>query len=228
MSRRRIGILGGTFDPIHLGHTGVARAACQAIDPMRLVIIPANITPHRPQPIASSFHRFAMAALVVGEHPGWSVSDQELRIEEASYTSLTLKRFLARGYRPTELFFLLGADAFAEIGTWNDYPGILDAAHFVVVSRPGAPVDELPRRLPALAARMVASPLTEAVERTPSVILIDADTPDVSSTAIRRNRAEGRSVAGLVDRTVQQHIEQHGLYGAAVPGRRRSDESAGS
>lgn len=228
MSKRRIGILGGTFDPIHLGHTDVARAACAAIDPMRLVIIPSSIPPHRPQPLASSYHRFAMAALVVAAHQGWSVSDLELRVEQPSYTWSTLQRFHERGYSPSELFFLLGADAFAEIVTWKHYPDILDAAHFVVVSRPGSPVAELPARLPSLATRMVRPPLSEAGESQPSIILIDAETTDVSATAIRRHRAEGRPIAGMVDRGVQQHIEQHGLYSAKVPGRRGSDDRADS
>ena len=228
MSKRRIGILGGTFDPFHRGHSDVTQAACGVIDPMRVVVIPANVTPHRPQPVASAFHRFAMAALVVADHPGWSVSDQELRIDEPSYTSTTLRRFHERGYSPAELFFLLGADAFADIENWKDFPELLDLAHFVVVSRPGSPAGELPGRMPALASRMVRPPLNGAAEGTPSIILIDADTADVSSTAIRRARAEGRSIAGMVDRCVQQHIEQHGLYTPTSPGRRGSDEGLGS
>lgn len=227
MSRRRIGILGGTFDPIHRGHTDVAEAACRWIDPMRLVLIPANIPPHRPQPEASAFHRFAMAALVVSSHPGWSVSDLELRIDTPSYTSTTLQRFHGRGYNASELFFLIGADAFADIASWKDYPLILDGAHFVVVSRPGSPAGELPQRLPSLTPRMVRPPLDAITEATPSIILIDADTADVSSTAIRRCRAEGRPIAGMVDRSVQQHIEQHGLYTSEVPGRRGYDGEAG-
>ena len=76
---RRIGILGGTFDPIHRGHTDLAQAAADALAFTRLLIIPANIPPHRPQPYASSYHRFAMAALAVAGRPGWRLSDIELR-----------------------------------------------------------------------------------------------------------------------------------------------------
>jgi nicotinate-nucleotide adenylyltransferase len=224
MIRRRIGLLGGTFDPIHRGHTDLAEAVCRVIEPLRLMILPANLPPHRPQPVASPYHRFAMAALVVASHPGWSVSDLELRTEAPSYTSATLRRFHERGYSPTELFFLLGADAFADIPAWKDYPALLDASHFVVVSRPGTPAGELPARMPELASRMVRPPLNSASEHTPSIILIDADTADVASTAIRQARAAGRSIAGMVERSVQQHIEQHGLYTTNVPGRRGSDE----
>src|SRR3990172_6732894 len=147
MSRRRIGILGGTFDPIHRGHTDVAEAACRSIDPLRLVLIPANIPPHRPQPQASAFHRFAMAALVVSSHPGWSVSDLELRIDTPSYTSTTLQRFHGRGYNASELFFLIGAAAFAAIASWKDYPLLLPLAHFLVFSPP--PLPALPCGLPS-------------------------------------------------------------------------------
>jgi nicotinate-nucleotide adenylyltransferase len=228
MSTRRIGILGGTFDPIHRGHTDLAQAAGDALAFTRLLLIPASIPPHRPQPFASSYHRFAMAALAVAMRPGWSVSDLELRSDTPSYTSTTLSRFHERGYLPTELFFLIGADAFAEIAAWKDYPRILDAAHFVVVSRPGCPAGELPHRLPLLAPRMIWAPLDDFVDLEPSIILIEAETSEVSSTLIRRRRAEHQSIAGMVDPSVQQHIEQHGLYTPTIPGRRHNDERQAS
>jgi nicotinate-nucleotide adenylyltransferase len=224
MRARRIGILGGMFDPIHRGHTDAAEAARDALDLTRLLVIPAHIPPHRPQPFASSYHRFAMAALAVSSRAGWGVSDQELRHAAPSYTSATLRRFHDRGYAASELFFLIGADALADIASWKDYPAILGWAHFVAVSRPGSPVDELPRRLPSLASRMVWTPPGEITQTEPSIILIHAETADVSSTAIRRHRAEGRPVTGMVDPGVQQHIEQHGLYTPTVPGRRPHDE----
>ena len=223
MSTPRIGILGGTFDPIHRGHTELAQAASTALALTRLIVVPANIPPHRPQPCASSYHRFAMAALAVAGRSGWRLSDLELRTEAPSYTTTTLRRFHERGYMATELFFLIGADAFTDITAWKDFPAILDAAHFVVVSRPGCLVSELPRRLPQLAPRMIQPPLAEGAAVDPSIILIDAETPNVSSTAIRRCRAEHQSIAGMVDASVQQHIEQHGLYTPMVPGRRHDD-----
>ena len=223
MSARRIGILGGTFDPIHCGHLDVADAAARELRLARMFVIPSNIPPHRPQPFASAYHRFAMVAFAVAERPGWRAADLELRSGTPSFTSSTLDRFRERGYSPSELFFVIGADAFADIGTWRDYPKILDAAHFVVVSRPGASVHDLPRRLPLLASRMIRSPLDELSQIEPLIILIDAPTADVSSTTIRRSRAAGESIAGMVPASVQQHIEQHGLYSSTIPGRRASD-----
>ena len=220
---RRIGILGGSFDPIHNGHVDLGVVAQQALDLTRIFVIPSHIPPHRPQPIASSFHRFAMAAMAVAGRPGWRVADLELRFGAPSYTTGTLQRFRERGYAPSDLFFVIGADAFSEIGSWRDYPNILDAAHFAVVSRPGYPVKELAHRLPELANRMAQPPIDRWTAMDPMILLIDTPTADVSSTAIRRRLAEGQPIAGLVPPSVQQHIEQQGLYISTLPGRRGSD-----
>jgi nicotinate-nucleotide adenylyltransferase len=223
-ARRRIGVFGGTFDPIHRGHIDIACAAEAALDLARLFVIPASVPPHRPQPLASSFHRFAMVALSMLERPRWRASDLELRSGGRSYTSATLEQFHARGYSPQELFFVIGADAFVEIGTWKDYPGILEMAHFAVVSRPGCQVTQLPARHPLLEPRMVQPPFAGSSEGQPSIILIDAPTADVSATTIRDRRNRGQPITGMVDPAVEQHIEQHGLYTSIVPGRRGSDQ----
>jgi len=194
MIARRIGLLGGTFDPIHYGHVETGVAAAYALDLTELFVIPASLPPHRSEPCASAFHRFAMVAMAVAGRPGWRASDLEvLAPQSPSFTSGTLRSFVDHGCRPTELFFIVGADAFSEIATWRDYPAILDLAHFAVVSRPGAAASQLRDRLPALASRMVAPAGVESAEQT-VIILIEAPTPDVSSTAML------------------QHIEQHKLY----------------
>ncbi len=211
----RTGILGGTFDPIHCGHLDIGAAAQRAVGLSRLVLIPSSTPPHREPAVASGYHRFAMAAMAVAGQPGWSVSDLELTSNATSYTATTLQKLLDGGYAPGDLFFVIGADAFAEIATWRDYPRILDRAHFVVVSRPGWPVQTLPKRLPELAPRMHHAPIDTA-GRPPMIILIDAPTADVSSTAIRGRLLAGESIAGLVDPRVQQHIEQHGLYSTKI------------
>ena len=164
-----------------------------------------------------------MTAIAVSGLDGWTASDLELRMPPPSFTSNTLKQFHDRGYRPAELFFILGADAFAEIGIWRDYPQILDAAHFAVIARPGHAVKELRQRLPMLASRMTQSVGTEGETAPTSIFLIDAATTDVSSSAIRSARAGGVSIAGMVPAGVQQHIEQHGLYMPMPPGRRALD-----
>jgi len=181
------------------------------------------VPPHRPQPLASAYHRFAMVAIAAQERPGWRAADIELRFDAPSYTSRTLMRFHDRGYEPTQLFFIIGADAFAEIASWRDYPAILDAAHFAVVSRPGFPAFEMPERLPRLSGRMATTAIDALNSPNPVVVLIDATTADVSATGIRGRLALGESIEGLVPPRVQQHIEQHGLYSSMIPGRRASD-----
>ncbi len=220
---RRVGILGGSFDPIHCGHLEIGRAAESMLNLARIYVIPAHVPPHRPHAFASAFHRFAMTSIAVADQPNWRASDLELRHEGPSYTTLTLRQFHQRGYPPSELFFIVGADAFMEIASWRDYPKILDWTHFAVVSRPGHPAGALRYKLPALASRMSQPPIEPLAEMDPLIILIDAPTPDVSSTAIRQHRADGQPIDGMVTPAVQHHIEQHGLYASGTPGRRRSD-----
>jgi nicotinate-nucleotide adenylyltransferase len=229
--RRRTGIMGGTFDPIHSGHRDLALAAESAIELTELFLIPVSVPPHRPQPVVSSYHRFTMTALSAAGHPRWRACDLELRSTTPSYTSATLSKFRENGYAPSELFFIIGADAFAEIESWRDFPTILEHANFAVVSRPGWAVDALPPRLPFLSSRVTRSPHAISVGDRPRIILIDAPTADVSSTAIRARRAAGQSIAGMVDPRVEQHIEQHGLYSESgtdgCEQERSSDSAAG-
>jgi nicotinate-nucleotide adenylyltransferase len=210
---RRVGILGGTFDPIHVGHIETALAARKALRLDPVIVMPARFPPHRVQgPSASTFHRFAMAALAINGEPGLTVSDEELCSDGPSYTALTLERLSARGLRPSQIFFITGADAFAEIETWYRYPAVLDLANFVVVSRPGAPAGAIADRLPRLRSRTRTAEQA-AVQTEPGIYLLDATTPDVSSSDIRRRLRDGQPVAGLVPEAVGTYIARHGLYG---------------
>ncbi len=221
--KRRVGILGGTFDPIHCGHLDLGAAVQRALELTSLLVVPANVPPHRPPPIASSFHRFGMVALAVAGRPGWEASDLELLHDMPSYTAATLQRLHERGFHPRELFFVIGADAFLEIRSWKNYPGILESAQFAVVSRPGCAVDALPGRLPDLAPRMTTTSGDAVVDGHASIFLINAPTADVSSTAIRQRRLAGQSISGLVPPGVEQHIEQHGLYTSMAAEQREHD-----
>lgn len=210
MTSRRLGILGGTFDPVHCGHLDAASAADAVLGLTELWLVPTHLPPHRPPAAASSYHRFAMAAMAVAGRPHWQASDLELRGAARSFTASTLEQLGAAGYAGTEIFWIVGADAFADIASWKDYPELVERAHFVVISRPGLSALDLPRRLAALAPRMVIPPPVEVIR--PAIFLIDAATAKVSSTDIRERRRDGRSIAGLVPPAVQQHIEQHALY----------------
>jgi nicotinate-nucleotide adenylyltransferase len=224
---RRVGILGGTFDPIHCGHLDAGAAAEAALGLTGLLVIPSHVPPHRPPPVASSYHRFAMVSLAVAGRAGWQASDLELRDSARSFTFATLQKLHGQGFAPAELFFVIGADAFADIMNWVNYPAILDYAHFAVVTRPGHRIADALLQLPALAGRMVRPPVDSSTGA-PLIILLDAPTPDVSSTAIRERRARGESIAGLVPDSVRQHIEQHELYLAAPAERPESDSAPAS
>ena len=229
----RIGILGGTFDPVHTGHVDTALAAHRALALDRVLVMPSGTPPHRASPPAASrFHRFAMAALAVTGLPGLTVSDLEIGHTGPCYTFDTLARVHATGLGAAQIFFITGADAFAEIATWSRYPQVLEMAHFVVVSRPGHPATALPGRVPELAARMVqpAAPAStpddgpaqdgDVADNRLKVVLVDAPTPDVSSTEVRRRLAAGESITDLVPTDVETYIGQHGLYSRGDAGAR--------
>ena len=195
-----IGLLGGTFDPIHVGHLDVARAARSALGLDAVWLVPARTPPHRRPPHVSAAHRFAMAALAIQAEPGVLVSDLEMDADGPSFTTATLDRLEARGWDLRRFCFVIGADAFREIELWKDYPRLLDRCHFAVVSRRGIPATDLRRILPSLAARMVeASASAEppagrsngASDVQASILLIDAPTSPVSSTDVRQAIANG-------------------------------------
>jgi nicotinate-nucleotide adenylyltransferase len=216
----RLGVLGGTFDPIHQGHLDAATAAAEALRLSSVLLVPAGTPPHRADaPVASSWHRFAMAALAAAMRPELKVSDIELRRGGPSYTAGTLAALHREGWGPLQLFFITGADAFAEIASWHDYPTVLNGARFVVVTRPGVPAASLRQVLPDLAERMLevrpgsgAAPAPARQPCLPAVFLVDAPTADVSSSDIRQRLASGRPIAGLVPPAVEAHILRHDLY----------------
>jgi len=206
----RLGLFGGTFDPIHQGHLDVAEAARRALQLSCVWVVPARVPPHRRAPAASAAHRFAMAAIACANAPGLLLSDLEMEDATPSYTEGTLDRLPSLGVNVGTLFLVTGADAFRDIQTWKGFPGILDRCHFVVVSRPGHSAPELRKQLPALASRMVDA--GREMGTTPSVILVDARTAPVSSTDIRRRLLAGEAVDDLVGPGVAAYIEKHGLY----------------
>lgn len=223
----RLGILGGTFDPIHFGHLDAAEAAHAALRLDQVRFIPSHDPPHRPvDPHASAFHRFALVALAIDGRSGWHLSDAEVTREGPSYTIDTLRRLHAEGWRPLQLFFILGADAFAEIAAWREFPAVVDQAHFVVIARPGTTLEAAVARTPALRARVRTPDASGDGGGDPRIFLVEARTRDVSSTAIRTRLAAGRPIDDLVPASVARHIAAHDLYDAGA--RRRDGDSVGA
>jgi nicotinate-nucleotide adenylyltransferase len=200
-----LGLLGGTFDPVHHGHLAAADAAQQSLNLDTVMLIPSHVPPHRQDPVgATSEDRYEMAALAAAERPGWSASRIEVDRNGPSYTYDTLVQLGETLSVGSQFFFILGADAFAEITTWSRYPAVLDLAHFVVVSRPGITLDSLRERVPS-AFGLRPSAKTR-------VILVEATTPDISSTDIRRRVRAGQNLSHLVPDSVARYITTHRLY----------------
>ena len=211
----RIGVLGGTFDPIHFGHLDAAEAARTALRLDQVCVLPSHDPPHRTaSPLASAFHRFALAALAVQDLPGYRVSDMELTRSGHSYTADSLRALHATGWTPSQIFFILGADAFAEIATWREFPAVLDGAHYVVVARPGTRLEDAAARTPALRDRLQGVGDAIPADGKTRVILIEARTRDISSTMIRARVMARQPIDDLVPAAVARHIVIHHLYGA--------------
>lgn len=215
---RRLGLLGGTFDPIHYGHLDAGDAARKALALDEVRVIPSHDPPHRPNdPFATAFHRFALVALAIDGRPGFRASDVELAREGLSYTIDTLRALHDEGWQPAQLFFIIGADAFAEIATWRSYPSVLDAAHFVVIARPGTGLDGALGRIPQLRPRIrdaAAGAGVQSAAAGTGVFPVEARTRDVSSTTIRSRISQRQPIDDLVPAAVARHIQAHHLYTA--------------
>ena len=213
----RIGLLGGSFNPIHRGHLAVARAARAALHLDRIVLVPSARPPHKSSSLASAEDRFAMASLAAADPvfagAGFEVSDVELTRTGPSFTIDTLRWFRERD-PAAELFFVVGADSVPELKTWRDARELFRLARFAVAARPG---HDLEGDLAALARDLGAEAAQGLRER---VVPIEPD--PLSATEIRRRLRDGDSIEGLVPDAVRRYIHERGLYGARMlpaPGR---------
>jgi len=194
----KLGLVGGTFDPVHVGHIAVAEAAadCAALD--RVLLIPSNVPPHRSPALASAADRLEMTRLAAAGHPRLEVSDIELRRPGPSYTVDTLRQLKTE--RPQdELYLVLGWDAARDIGAWRSPAELMHLAGLVIVTRPG-----YPRPSPAQ--------LAEAGIDAARAVICDAPTPDVESTDVRRLIEEGGSLERVLHPAVEIYIRDRGLY----------------
>jgi nicotinate-nucleotide adenylyltransferase len=211
----RLGILGGTFDPIHYGHLRLAEEVGETLNLEHIYLIPAALPPHKGRKNISAFeHRLEMTRIASAESPRLKVLDIEARRQGFSYSIETLKSFHAMYPPDLDLHFVLGMDAFLEIETWKDFRSLFNYAHFVVIQRPGFPSDILGSFLPTLgvsfekkdpANRFVAPSGYE-------VILMEATLMDISSTKIREKVAGGKSIRFLVPEAVRCYIKNNSLY----------------
>ena len=221
----RLGVLGGTLDPVHAGHLAAAHAAARALSLDTVWLLPSHVPAHKASPHASPWHRFAMAALAAADDELLTVSDLELARPGPTFTWDTLQALAAEGFATSQIFFITGADAFAGIETWRRFPEVLDAGNFVVVTRPGHVVPEGVRTHPAVTPRLRPAGASQADTHSfrpdsCGIWLVEAETPDVSSTDIRQRILDGKGVGTDVPASVAAHIRRHGLY-TRLPAARR-------
>jgi len=213
----RIGVYGGTFDPIHNGHFRIAEALIGAFDLDRLLLVPAFVPPHkRGQAISSAYHRMAMLALASANAPRILVSTIELDAPSRPYTIETLGR-LQTQYPGARLFFVMGSDSFRDVTMWREHERILSEYDVIVSMRPGSggvdPAGHLADRLKALVVdlRGAVSPSAEDLS-TKRIFLTDYVSVDVSSTGIREMVARGEDVSALIPPAVEGYVRKYGLY----------------
>lgn len=213
LGARRIGLLGGTFNPVHIGHL---RAALEVVEFLRLDelrLVPSARPPHRETPQVSAEQRLAMVALAVADEPALSVDDRELRRDKPSYTVDTLESLRAELAADDQVFLLLGWDAFCGLPSWHRWQELLDHCHLLVLQRPDAD-SEAPEALrDLLAARSVSDPLVLAGPGG-QISFIWQNPLAISATQIRQLLAVGRSVRFLLPDAVLAYIHAHGLYRA--------------
>ncbi len=199
----KLGILGGTFDPIHCGHLAIARAALERLGLDRIVFIPAGrpwLKTAAERRITDSAHRLAMVELAVVRIPDFTISTIDVDRPGPTYTIDTLVELLRQGVGDTELYLILGMDSVRELRRWRQPERIFDLATVVAVSRPlvdDLSADEIARTFPAARGRVIA--LRGPLMRT-------------SATDIRDRVADGRPITGLAPEAVIGYIREHRLY----------------
>jgi nicotinate-nucleotide adenylyltransferase len=205
-SSRRIGLFGGSFDPIHNGHLIIARAIAERVDLERVILLPSKRPPHKQaERLADADHRAEMVKLAIQGEPLFEFSDFDLAREGPSYTIDTVMHFRQRRGAEIELCWIIGADSLSELGTWRRVGELVDACRIITAARPGS-TDIQWQHFGTLLNEEQIARLKAGVLETPEI--------DISSTDIRHRLADGRSIRYLVPESTQQYIQEHHLYRA--------------
>lgn len=214
-----LGLLGGTFNPVHYGHLRAAEEVRQRLALDGIVFVPAGAPPLKEEALASAAERYEMVRLAIAGNPAFGISDVETAREGKSYTVDTIEA-LSREHPGERLLFILGVDAFMDVPYWKEPQRLLGSADFVVIRRPGFPFARLGGSRLVRVERSLLNSLDRAeVERhearlpggrTATLLAIDA--LDISATAIRNHICEGRSARYLLPENVESYIMSKGLY----------------
>ena len=201
VNHKKLGIMGGTFDPIHNGHMETAEFVYQQMGLEKVVFIPANIAPHKiGMEFAAAEHRYQMTVLATQDSPHFCVSDMEIRRKGISYTYDTVATLKEKYGTEYDLYFIIGADSVAKLDTWTKVRDIMGICTFVAATRPGfvTTVDKVIEYFGELGKTRIQWLNTPGL--------------DISATDIRQRVREKRSIKGLVPVAVEQYIYQEGLY----------------
>ena len=227
-----IGLFGGTFDPVHLGHLALAKTAMQQYKLHRIYFVPANIPPHKQrQPLSPFLHRFAMLALATAQDKAFvpslleapaedSVQARKDRQEKPNYTIDTMRRLKQSFKSSDKLFFLIGMDAFCDIAKWHQAEALFQECEFVVANRPGYSLADVANALPeSLRPRPEVTKPFQKHAATGDLVLKGATIhllgdlhQPASATAIRQAAAAGQPLGRFVDASVADYIKKMGLY----------------
>ena len=211
-----VGILGGTFDPIHYGHLRLAEEMLELAHLQQIRFIPAGTPPHRDAPQVSARHRSAMVQLAIADQPAFILDEREVDRTTPCYTVDTLRELRAELGAAQPLCLLMGGDEFLQLHTWHEWERLFELAHIVVGSRPGFTLeDRIDSAIPALLRhyqqRLCAA---DTLSRKPAGGIAELAIPklEISATLIRSRVAENRSIRYLLPNAVADYIHQHHLY----------------
>jgi len=202
-AKKSLGIMGGTFDPIHYGHLVTAEGVRHQFRLEKVIFVPTGKPPHKDREITNPYDRLAMTRLAVASNPHFEVSDIEVKKTEVSYTIDTIKQ-MRELYPSSRLYFITGADAILEILTWRNIEKLLSMCCFIAATRPGYNLQNLEQKLKGLPERFMRK-----------IFSIVVPALAISSTDIRERVREGRPIKYLLPETVERYIKEHGLYNPA-------------
>ena len=199
---KKIGIMGGTFDPIHYGHLVAAEVTRAEFGLDKVIFIPAGRPPHKQQQsITDSEHRYLMTALAISSNPDFEVSRIEVDKNELTYTIDTVKELLGIYREGTDIYFITGADAVLELMTWYKIEELLTLCRFIAVTRPGFNMKDLEQKIGEISSKYNGE-----------IIFMEVPLLEISSTDIRERVRSGKPIKYLLPETVEEYIGKHELY----------------
>jgi nicotinate-nucleotide adenylyltransferase len=210
-----VGILGGTFNPIHYGHLRMAQELADGLGMDEVKFIPSANPPHKDSVTVSAEHRAAMVKLAIADNPKFSIDELESRRDGASYTIDTLISLRETLGKDTSFCLMMGSDAFVKLNTWHRWQELLDYAHIILVQRPnqGKPQEKLPDELQTLLREHYAEDVSELSKTNAGLINMQViSAHDISSSQIRENLKHGVSVRYLLPKEVVGYIHRQQLY----------------